>query len=93
MVQNMDPSVANIYSLPVGAYVVGVENGYCAQRAGIQEKDIIIAVGEQTVENINDLTRILRQYEPGDEVMLKIYRAGQLLEIKVRLDERPASAG
>ena len=93
MVQNMDPSVANIYSLPVGAYVAGVENGYCAQRAGIQEKDIIIAVGEETVENINDLTRILRQYEPGDEVMLKIYRAGQLLEIKVRLDERPASAG
>ena len=93
MVQNMDPSVANIYSLPVGAYVAGVENGYCAQRAGIQEKDFIIAVGEETVENINDLTRILRQYEPGDEVMLKIYRAGQLLEIKVRLDERPASAG
>ena len=93
MVQNMDPSVASIYSLPVGAYVVGVEDGYCAQRAGVREKDIIVAVDEETVENINDLTRILRRYEPGDQVKLEIYRAGQVLEIPVKLDERPASAG
>ena len=93
MVQNMDSSVASIYNLPVGAYVAGVEDGYCAQRAGIQEKDIIIAVDGETVESINDLTRILRRYEPGQNVMLSVYRAGQVLEIQVTLDERPASAG
>jgi len=93
LVKNMDPSVANIYSLPVGAYVSGVESGYCAQRAGIREKDIIIAVGDETIENINDLTRALRKYEPGDEAVIVVYRAGQELEIQVVLDERPASAG
>lgn len=93
MVQNMDPSVASIYSLPVGAYVASVEDGYCAQRAGIQAKDIIIAINDETVESINDLTRILRRHEPGEVVTLSVYRGGQVLEIQVTLDERPASAG
>jgi S1-C subfamily serine protease len=89
----MDPAVGSVYGLPVGAYVAGVEPGYCAQKAGIQAKDIIIAVGDKQVENINDLTRLLREYEPGDKVTIKIFRAGQVLDIPVVLDERPASAG
>ena len=93
LVQNMDSSVANIYGLPVGAYVAGVEDGYCAQKAGIQAKDIIIAVGDETIENITDLTRALRGYEPGDNARIIVYRAGQVLEFQVKLDERPASAG
>ena len=93
LVQNLDPSVAAVYGLPVGAYVASVENGYCAQKAGIQAKDIIVAVGNTTVENISDLTRALRNYDPGDKVKITVYRAGQMLEIPVILDERPASAG
>ena len=93
LVQNMDASVASVYGLPVGAYVAGVEEGYCAQRAGIQAKDIIIAVGDVTIEGMSDLTRALREYEPGDTARITVYRAGQILEFSVVLDERPASAG
>jgi serine protease Do len=93
MVQNMDTSVAAVYGLPVGAYVVGVEEGYCAQKAGIQEKDIITAVNDTPITTINDLTRVLREYEPGDRVTITIYRAGQLLDLPVMLDERPAPVG
>jgi serine protease Do len=93
LVQNMDASVAGIYGLPVGAYVVGVEEGYCAQKAGIREKDIITAVNDTTITTITDLTRALRGYEPGDKVTVTVYRAGQILELPVKLDERPASAG
>ena len=90
MVQNMDASVSSIYGLPVGAYVVGVEEGFCAERAGVQVKDIITAVGDVPVETIADLTRALRDYEPGDRASLTIYRAGQILTLSVVLDERPA---
>ena len=93
LVQNMDASVAGIYGLPVGAYVVGVEEGYCAQKAGIREKDIITAVNDTTITTITDLTRALRGYEPGDKVTVTVYRAGQILELPVKLDERPAAAG
>jgi len=93
MVKNMDASVASIYGLPVGAYVASVEEGYCAARAGIQPKDIIVAVDENKVETISDLTRALRGYEPGDKTRVTVYRAGQMLEFIVVLDERPAAAG
>ena len=93
MVQNMDTSVAGIYGLPVGAYVVGVEEGFSAHRAGIQEKDIIVAVGDEEITSITDLTRALRDYEPGDKAKLTIYRAGQYKTILVVLDERPAAVG
>ena len=89
----MDTSVASIYGLPVGAYVVGVEEGYSADRAGIQPKDIIVAVGEEKITTITDLTRALRQYEPGDKAQLTVYRAGQFKTILVVLDERPADVG
>ena len=89
MVQNMDPSVADIYGLPVGAYVAGVEEGFCAQKAGIQPKDIIVSVGDVTISTLSDLTRALRDYEPGERVKVGIYRAGQTLELTVVLDERP----
>lgn len=93
MVQNMDTSVAAIYGLPVGAYVVGVEEGFCAQKAGIREKDIIVAVGEEKITSITELTRALREYEPGDRAKLTVYRAGQYLTISVVLDERPSDLG
>ncbi len=93
MVQNMDASVAGIYGLPVGAYVVGVEEGFSAHRAGIREKDIIVAVGDEEITSITDLTRALRGYEPGDKAKLTIYRAGQYQTILVVLDERPATVG
>ena len=89
MVQTMDASVAEIYGLPVGAYVVGVEEGYCAHRSGIQEKDIIVAVGDEKIETIADLTRALREYAPGDIAEIKIYRGGMTKSIYVKLDERP----
>ena len=90
VVRNMDASTANIYGLPVGAYVDSVEEGYCAARAGIQAKDIIIAVGNEKIENLSDLTRVLRQYEPGDRVNITLYRSGQRVTVAVVLDERPA---
>ena len=46
MVQNMDTSVASIYGLPVGAYVVGVEEGYCAHRAG-QYMTLLVVLDER----------------------------------------------
>ena len=90
MVQNMDATTADIYGLPIGAYVVSVEEGYCAAKAGIQAKDIIIAVGNEKIETLTDLTRVLREYEPGDRVNITVYRGGQQVTKSVILDERPA---
>ena len=39
--------------------------------------------------SINDLTRVLRDFEAGDEIDVKVYRSGGEVVLKIVLDERP----
>ena len=77
------------YGLPAGAYVEEVTPGYCAEAAGIQVKDIIIAVGDYEVDSLSALTRALRRFEAGDATTVTVYRGGQELTLDIVLDERP----
>ena len=87
-VQNMDSSVTQ-YGIPVGAYVREVVDGYCAAKAGVQAGDVIIRLGGYDVGSTSDLTRALRKFEAGDEVIIEVFRAGQELQLKATLDEKP----
>ena len=88
-VQNMDSESASMYGLPMGAYVMEVVDGASADRAGIQPKDIIIALGEYEVESITDLTRNLRHFRAGDTTTVTIVRSGAQMELSITFDERP----
>jgi S1-C subfamily serine protease len=50
-VQQIDPSIASRYDLPVqwGAYVTRVGSGSPAEKAGLQQGDIIVRIGDQTL--------------------------------------------
>ena len=87
-VQNMDETAA-MYGLPMGAYVIDVVKGASADRAGIQIKDIIIALGEYRVESITDLTRHLRNFKAGDTTTVTVVRGGAQMELTITFDERP----
>ncbi len=89
MVRDMDESTAKMFNLPMGAYVESVTEGYCAERAGVQAKDIIIGLGSTEIASRTDLTRALRKLEPGDTTTLTVYRSGQQLSLSITLDERP----
>ena len=47
--------------------------------------DIIVAVGDQEVKNIDEFIRVLENYEIGQSVMLDVRRGDQIrtLEIKI----------
>lgn len=89
MVRNMDPDVAAAYGLPMGVYVNEVTAGSCAETAGVRAKDIIIGLGGYEVENMNDLGRALRAYEPGETVTLTVWRGGAEVILSVTLDGKP----
>ena len=88
-VSDMDSQGASYYGLPMGAYVNSVEDGFCAQKAGIQAKDIIVKVGEYKVESVYSLSRALRNYEAGDTVEVTVFRSGAEKTLTVTLDEKP----
>ena len=88
-VQNMDTESAAYYNLPMGAYVVSVVKGGAADRAGIQEKDIITDLGGYKVSSITDLTRALRNFEADETTSITVVRSGSEVELSITLDEKP----
>lgn len=82
-------STASMYNLPNGSYVQSVVEGGCAEKAGIQPQDIIIAVGGYTVDGNNSLTTTLRRFKAGETTTITVYRAGAEVELTITFDERP----
>ena len=89
MVSDVDATSASYYGLPVGAYVQEVTPGYCAQKAGLQEKDIIVALGEHKVRSVSELTRILRKFSAGETTTITVFRSGREVVLTITLDEKP----
>lgn len=88
-VQDTDSSAASLYGLPTGAYVVTVVDDGSADRAGIQPKDIIIALGEYDVSTVSELTRTLRRFKAGDTTTVTVIRSGERVTMDITLDEKP----
>jgi S1-C subfamily serine protease len=54
-----------------GARVYSVISGTPAQSAGLQSGDIILSIGGSAVKSVNDVTKIMLQYHPGQRVDVK----------------------
>lgn len=89
-VTNVTDEVVASYGLPHGAKVESVTSGSCAEKAGLQQRDIITGLGSYEVTSITDLTRALRKFQPGDTTTITVYRSGQTLDLTVTLDAKPA---
>lgn len=93
----LNESIAKINKLPVdyGALVVRerlgenpVVKGSAAEKAGIQEYDIILECDGKKITKDNTLADILQQQEIGDEISLKILRRGKKINLKTKLREK-----
>jgi serine protease Do len=82
---------AERFDLPVdsGAIVRDVEPGSGAEEAGVRRGDIIVALGDASIENTGDLLGALRDYRPGDTAELTLFRDGEEQTLSVTLGERP----
>lgn len=58
-----------------------------AEKAGLEENDIILELGGQKIEQNNSLARIIRKFQPGDSVALKVLRGDKELTFEAILDE------
>ena len=72
-----------------GALVSQVEPGGAAARAGIKERDVILAVNGTPVGHAEELPRRIARNQPGTIVDLTIIRDKQRREVKATLDALP----
>lgn len=82
---------AHVPSLPqgIGFLVKSLDEGGPAQRAGIQELDLVWKFGDQMLVNEAQLATLLRLSKPGEEVVIAGFRGGKPLEVKLKLGEAP----
>lgn len=76
----------------VGVEVSGVLAGHAAQRAGIQEGDVIVELNGESVarmEALDGFAGRVAGYPPGTLVVLKIDRGGRMVDIPLQLGARP----
>ncbi|HLJ67934.1 MAG TPA: trypsin-like peptidase domain-containing protein [Chloroflexota bacterium] len=84
----VDSQTATFYNLPVGAYIMKVEAGSPAQRAGLQVRDIVTKVDNQSLAGSITISDIVAQHAPGDRVTLTVWRNGRTLTLKVTLGQK-----
>ena len=80
-------SAAQYYGLVQGAIVGSVEEGSCAEAAGLKESDIIVAIDGKEITSGNELISAKKHYSAGDTAVLKVYRESQYIELTITFDE------
>ena len=88
---DVTPSVAASFDLPVdkGVGVAGVTSGSPADKAGLRVNDIIVRLGNVSIDNSGDLLQALTKYQASDKVTVTFYRDSQQQEAEVTLTTRP----
>ena len=76
--------------LTQGAYVVKVEPGTPAEKAGLRAGDVITAVNGTKLDNKTAIGDVLNTLNVGDTATLTIDRTGQTQTLTATLVERPA---
>ena len=86
-VQTMPQNVSTYYGVPTGAYVYYIEEGSCAQVAGLQLGDIITGLDDYEISGNSDLLAAKKNYSAGDTAQLTVYRGGEYLTLSITFDE------
>ena len=68
-----------------GVYVAGITHNGAAEKAGIQQGDVLTRINGNDVNTVTQLLESVRQYRPGDEVKIQVVRNGHTENYKVRL--------
>ncbi len=72
-----------------GLAVIQVDEGTPAERAGLRAGDLIQAVDDVTLAQIEELAQIIGAHRPGDELSLSVVRDGSRLTLTATLGTAP----
>jgi S1-C subfamily serine protease len=91
--QSVTPDVARSLGLarPAGAVVADVWAGGAADRAGLKQGDVIVAVDGRPVVDAATTNYAVGTHKPGDTVQIGVRRGGRDQELALRAEAAPAT--
>ena len=90
--QDVNEKIARALGLdsPCGVFIDQVSEDSPAYHAGLREKDVLIKIGGNIVNQGNIVQSIIAQKKPGENLLLKVIRQRKIIYIRVTLGERPS---
>jgi S1-C subfamily serine protease len=77
------------YAFPdPGVRITGTMPGSPAEKAGLQEGDVVVKLGEKTIHSMRDLSEALKAFSPGEKITVTYRRDGQTHTIEATLAAR-----
>ncbi|HET7713471.1 MAG TPA: trypsin-like peptidase domain-containing protein [Patescibacteria group bacterium] len=80
---------ATLNNLPEGALIISVSAGSAAEKAGLRRNDIIIELSGQKISEEFSLAKAISSKKVGDQVVLKIWRGGEVTTVSATLAAAP----
>ena len=91
MIQNVDEELARQFGSGErhGALVSEVSPGSPAEKGGLQQGDLIMAMNGRKVDNVSDLRNRIAETQPDTDVSLCVLRDGQEKTLSMRIGSQP----
>ena len=86
-------SVADPPNGAPGALVTGLQAGGPADRAGLEQSEVILTVDGDTIDGAEGLTRIIASTPPGRHVVLGVEQNAHIFHLLVVVGRRPTQIG
>jgi len=87
--REINESTADQNDIPSGVLVVEVQEDSPASRAAMLVGDVITEFDGQKVTSVQEINEIKNTKEAGDEVVVKVFREGDYVDLNLTLVERP----
>lgn len=92
--REVDYALAEIFNMerPRGAFVDDVQIESPAEKGGVLIEDIILEFNGHDIEYFSDLPFYVGQYRPGTEANMRVFRDGEMRDLKVVLGSSPTNS-
>jgi serine protease DegQ len=89
--QDVTPELADAFKLSrrEGVIIAGVVRGGPAAKAGIRTGDIVTEVAGTPISDTTTMLNLIAQLPPGREIVIKVARANQSIDVKLQVATRP----
>lgn len=87
-IQSLTPELKKQFKIEAGAIIAEVIKGEAAEKSGLKNGDVVIALNGKNVRDSHDLLIAITAYKPGDTLTLTVLRDDEKLDIAIKAGKR-----